>query len=180
MAKGNLYKTSFAIGWILNFVLFCLVCYVLVTTITTPNEELDREMQLGIYISFSVFAVLFLCFTTFFAVFLARKTYLNLILVIVCIVGQFLCVLVTSISLFSSDAKDPNVEYFGDDPVQWIIDRRWLPLVFAIVFLPLFALQIFMISQYGTHLGLTARASGANDNRNYQEKIYIAKEGNGP
>lgn len=177
MAKGQLYKIAFAASWLANLMLFCLVSYVLVESLTTTNEELDHEMQLGIYISFVVFAILFICFTASFVIFLARKTYLTLVMAIVFIVGQFLCVLVTSLSLFSSDQKDPNVRY-REDPVQWIIDRRWLPLLFAVVFLPLFALQIFMINRYANSMGLSSsRESEDRKSAPYSEKIYIAKDG---
>uniref|UniRef100_A0A915EIT2 Uncharacterized protein n=1 Tax=Ditylenchus dipsaci TaxID=166011 RepID=A0A915EIT2_9BILA len=154
MATGMFYKVAFAASWLANLLLFCLVSYVLVEALTTNNKDLDKEMQLGIYISFIVFVVLFMCFTVSFVVFLARKTYFTLVMAIVFIVGQFLCVLVTSLSLFSSEEKEPNVRY-KDDPVQWIIDRRWLPLLFAVVFLPLFGLQIFMINRYANSLGLS-------------------------
>jgi len=86
MAKGAAYNVTFAICWLANFLLFCLVVYVLVQALTTKNDKLDVEMQMGIYISFVIFAILFLCFTTSFVVFLTRKTYLTLVMTIVFIV----------------------------------------------------------------------------------------------
>jgi len=62
---------------------------------------------------------------------------------------------------------------------QSSLDRRWLPLLFLAVFLPLFAIQIFMINRYSTQLGLSGTSGNNEDRRTapQSEKIYIAADG---
>ncbi|KAI1726923.1 hypothetical protein Ddc_04199 [Ditylenchus destructor] len=180
MARSQVYKAVFALGWLANFVLFCLVAFVLVQIFLNKGPE-DNGYW-GITLAFAIFVFLFFGFTISVVVFSIRKTYHTLIAVIVFIVGQLLCVLVTSLSLIATDKEKflpGGGQTFKQDPIGWISVRRWLPILFAIVFLPLFLIQIFVINRYASRLGLASQNDTGRKSTPYhaEEKIYIAKDG---
>jgi len=163
------------LSYLANFVLFLLVSYVLVKTLVASTESSQREFDdLAAVIAFCVFILLFVCFSVAYLIFLARKTYMTVVLVVVFMVGQALCVLITSLTLFSRDDVDAT-KSFPEDPITWIITRRWIPIAFALVFLPLFGIQIFMINRYASSLGLGASNAGGDGKAPYQpgEQMYV-------
>jgi len=174
---GRLYQTVFLLSYVANFVLFLLVSFVLVKTLSASTESSQQEFSdLAVIISFSVFILLFICFSVAYVAFIVRKTYLSVVLVVVFMVGQALCVLITALSLFSRDDVD-ETKSFPEDPITWIITRRWIPILFAIVFLPLFGVQIFIVNRYANSLGGSGD-TGGDGKAPYQpgEPMYVREE----
>jgi len=178
MASGRLYQTIFSLSYLVNFVLFLLVSYVLVKTLVAPTDSSQQEFSdLAVVIAFSIFILCFVCFSVAYIVFLLRKTYITVVLVVVFMVGQALCVLITALTLFSRDDVNER-KSFSEDPVTWIITRRWIPIAFALVFLPLLAAQIFLVNRYANQLGLGASATSGDGKAPYQpgEQLYVREE----
>ncbi|KAI6234465.1 hypothetical protein M3Y99_00797900 [Aphelenchoides fujianensis] len=140
--NGKYYKAAFAVGWIANFALWILVVWVLIRCILAPVSQSHFVM-----VALAAFALLFVCLSIAFPLFLRTKNYYSMLACICFIVAQFLIVLVLSLSIFSDDRIIDRVR-FADDPLTWVQSRRWLPIAFAVVFLPLFLAEIFFINRF--------------------------------
>jgi len=148
------YKPAFIFGWIANLALWLLAVFVLVKCWFAPIGQ-----PFGVVFAFAAFALLFVLFSIALAIHLKTRNYISLIITIVFIILQFICVLLTTITIFS-DERIYDKWYFSDNPTAWITKHRWLPILFSVVFLPLFIIQIFVINrQSQTHQTLNTTAN---------------------
>jgi len=163
MGYERYYKAAFTLGWIANLALWILVVYVLIKTLLAPVEA-----PFGVAFSFAAFSLLFVLFSIALGVHIKTRSYVSLILTILFMVGQFICVLVTTITIFADERIHEKIT-FSDAPVAWIQSHRWLPILFSVVFLPLFAIQIYVINRHAqSHKTLTT--NGTDDAADYQRK----------
>uniref|UniRef100_A0A914HG16 Uncharacterized protein n=1 Tax=Globodera rostochiensis TaxID=31243 RepID=A0A914HG16_GLORO len=126
--------------------------------------QLSLQRKYGLIFLLGWLANLFLCCLTrtiggALLLFLLLNSYTAVIFTIVFTVCQFLCVLITSLTLIADDDSNPEIG-FKRDPILWIKSRHWVPILFSAIFLPLFAAQIFLINRYAGHLGLGSKRSG--------------------
>ncbi|KAE9548793.1 hypothetical protein FO519_007994 [Halicephalobus sp. NKZ332] len=82
---------------------------------------------------------------------------------IIFIISELLCALLTTLALFVSRRYDPFV-LFSHAPVEWVQNHRWLAVVFAGLFLPIFVFQIFAINRY------SAAVSEDGDDDEYEDR----------
>uniref|UniRef100_A0A914DXT0 Uncharacterized protein n=1 Tax=Acrobeloides nanus TaxID=290746 RepID=A0A914DXT0_9BILA len=171
MAHGKLYKTFFALSWLADLILCILVAYVLIKAYYALNEP-----PFAVACAFGIFVILFILFTISFVIFLSTKRYLALIFTIVFLIGQFLCALITTITLFADDYYEPGVR-FRDNPILWVENRRWLPILFSVVYLPFFLVQIFVINRYAYRMGYAGTPEEAKERKNtpyFNERLVVA------
>ncbi|KAI6203643.1 hypothetical protein M3Y94_00580600 [Aphelenchoides besseyi] len=161
MDNGKYYKTAFAVGWIANLALWILVVWVLIRALIAPLEQ-----STFVIAAFVIFTLLFIGLTIAFVLFLRTKNYYVMLAVIVFIVSQFMVVLSFTLAIYSDDRIIEHVK-FADDPIVWIQNRRWLPIAFSVVFLPLFLVEIYVINRYSQHV---KPPTASNDENGYQRK----------
>uniref|UniRef100_A0A183CLT2 MARVEL domain-containing protein n=2 Tax=Globodera pallida TaxID=36090 RepID=A0A183CLT2_GLOPA len=148
------YGLIFLLGWLANLFLCCLVAVVLVRALLAVADP-DH----WVLFSFWTHVALFVGFSGALLFFLLLNSYTAVIFTIVFTVCQFLCVLITSLTLIADDDSNREIG-FKRDPILWIKSRHWVPILFSAIFLPLFAAQIFLINRYAGHLGLGGKRSG--------------------
>lgn len=161
------HKVALALGWLANLVLWILVFFVLIraSTASTPPPG-------AVIIAFAVFILCFVLYTIALALFLHSRSYLAMIMTIVFLVAELITVLITTVTLFADDRILDRVT-FNSDPVQWVQNRRWLPIAFAVAFFPIFAAQLFVINRYSPKVDATAvngGGTGRNNHHHHQEE----------
>ncbi|KAL3074993.1 hypothetical protein niasHS_014438 [Heterodera schachtii] len=176
LSRQQKYGLIFLVGWLANLFLCCLVAFVLVRALFAVAEP-DH----WVLVSFWTHICLFLGFSIAFLVFLLFNNYTAVIFATVFTVCQILCVLITSLTIIADDDSNPSIG-FSKDPILWIKSRHWLPILFSVIFIPLFAAQIFLINRYAAHLGInggkrnTAAYSSAPTGQTGEEQLNIVQQ----
>ncbi|KAI6182076.1 hypothetical protein M3Y97_00341300 [Aphelenchoides bicaudatus] len=134
------HKPIFVLSLIGNAALWLLVLFVLLHVTFAPVQQ-----PFGVVFAFGSFAFLFVLFIIALFFYWRTNTFVSLVFTVVFMVGQFICVLVTTISIFSDERVRDKI-YFSENPVQWITNHRWLPILFSVVFLPIIAIQSYVIN----------------------------------
>ena len=178
MANENIYRAIFGIFWIASLILFGLSIFILGLGIRAGNVFEDVVTLFP----FASFIVLFICFTLTFGIFMKKRHNIAMILSLVLLVGEFLCVLVTSIALISDDQDrnmtletDPDVLYnisFYKNPILWLKLHHWIIYIFDAIYLPLFVIQIYFINRYANLFGVQTKSINQRDGSSRKTTPY--------
>ncbi|KAH7706317.1 hypothetical protein AAVH_26460 [Aphelenchoides avenae] len=138
----KLLKIAFGISWCINFVLCALVVYVIACACFAPVQPSASTLS-----ALCIYVALFLLLTTFLALYTVTKNRVCVTLANVFALEQFLCVVFIAFALFTNERTAPEVA-FGDDPLTWVQGHASIAAAFAMVFLPIFIVQLVLLTRF--------------------------------
>ncbi|KAH7707736.1 hypothetical protein AAVH_25015 [Aphelenchoides avenae] len=139
-ANLRLLKIGFGISWCVDLVLCLLVIFVIVAACFAPVVP-----NHGVLSTLIVFVLVFAILTTFLALYKWTKHFVFFIMADVFALQQFLCVAFMAFALFANERAVMQVP-FWDDPDH--MGGSSIALAFALVFLPIFVLQLVLLTKY--------------------------------
>ncbi|KAH7707230.1 hypothetical protein AAVH_25539 [Aphelenchoides avenae] len=141
-ANLKLLKIAFGISWCVDLVLCLLVVFVIGAACFAPVAPNNGTLSTLI-----IFVLVFAILTTFLVLYKATKHFVLFIMADIFALQQFLCVAFMAFALFTNEHAVMQVA-FWNDPITWVEGHSSVALAFALVFLPIFVLQLVLLTKY--------------------------------
>ncbi|KAH7693714.1 hypothetical protein AAVH_39247, partial [Aphelenchoides avenae] len=138
----KLLKIAFGISWCINCVFCVLVVYVIASACFAPVQPNVNTLS-----ALCIFVALFILLNACLALYKATKSIICVTMANVFALEQFLCVTFIAFALFTNERTAPEVAY-GDDPLTWVQGHASVAAAFAMVFLPIFVVQLVLLTRY--------------------------------